>query len=63
MSIGKAIKNSTPLPKDCGDLIDRNDLLEFTDINVSAYTPTISRYDVITADIIIEADKESEDVT
>ena len=50
----------TPLPKGHGDLVDRNDLLEYTDINRCAYTPTINRYDIITAPTIIEADKESD---
>ena len=49
------------LPKGHGDLIDRNDLLEFTDINMCAYTPTITRYDIITTDTIIEANTESEE--
>ena len=55
-----AILNGTPLPKGHGDLVDRNDLLEYTDINRCAYTPTINRYDIITAPTIIEADKGSE---
>ncbi len=54
----KCIVNGTPLPKGHGDLIDRSDLLEYTDISRSAYTPTISRYNIITAPTIIEADKE-----
>lgn len=53
-----AVVNGTALPKGHGDLIDRNDLLEYTDINICAYTPTINRYDIITAPTIIEADKE-----
>lgn len=56
----KAIRMGTPLPKHHGDLIDRNDLLEYTDINRCAYTPTINQYDIITAPTIIEADKESD---
>jgi hypothetical protein len=56
----KAIKNGTPLPKGHGDLIDRNDLLEYTDINECAYIPTINRYDIITTPTIIERDKEGE---
>ena len=52
-----AVIDGTPLPKGHGDLIDRNDLLEYTDSNICAYTPTINRYDIITAPTIIEADK------
>lgn len=59
-AIAKSIRNCTPLPKGHGDLIDRNDLLEYTDINICAYTPTINRYDIITTPTIIEADKENE---
>ena len=58
-NVVNAIKNGKPLPKGHGDLIDRNDLLEYTDINRCAYTPTINRYDIITTPTIIEADKES----
>jgi hypothetical protein len=58
--VRKAIANGTPLPKGHGDLIDRNDLLEYTDINECAYIPTINRYDIITTPTIIEADKEGE---
>lgn len=54
----KAFSNSVSLPKGHGDLIDRNDLLECTDINESAYIPVINRYEIITAHTIIEADKE-----
>lgn len=53
-----AVRHVKPLPKGHGDLIDRSDLLEYTDISISAYTPTISRYDIITAPTIIEADRE-----
>lgn len=56
-----AVKNGTPLPKGHGDLVDRNDLLEYTDINRSAYIPVINRYEIITAPTIIEADKETDD--
>ena len=56
----KAIRMGTPLPKGHGDLIDRNDLLEYTDINRCAYTPTINWYDIITIPTIIEADKGSD---
>lgn len=52
------IASGIPLPKGHRDLIDRSDLLEYTDISVSAYIPTISRYDIITAPTIIPADKE-----
>lgn len=54
----RRIANGTPLPRGHGDLIDRNDLLEYTDSNICAYTPTINRYDIITTPTIIEADKE-----
>lgn len=57
-TIADAIKNGTPLPKGHGDLVDRNDLLEYTDINRSAYIPVINRYEIITAPTVIEADKE-----
>ena len=53
-----AIMNGTPLPKGHGDLIDRNNLLEYTDINICAYTPAINRYEIITAPTIIKADEE-----
>lgn len=56
-----AVKNGVPLPKGHGDLIDRNDLLEYTDINRSAYIPVVNRYEIITAPTIIEADKEEEE--
>lgn len=56
--IAQSIANGTPLPKGHGDLIDRNDLLEYTDINECAYIPTINRYDIITAPTIIEAEEE-----
>lgn len=60
-AIIEGVINGTPLPKGHGDLIDRNDLLEYTDINRSAYIPIINRYEIITAPTIIEADKaESE---
>lgn len=59
----RAIANGTPLPKRHGDLIDRNDLLEYTDINICAYTPTINRYDIITTPTIIEADKGESEVS
>lgn len=58
----RSLRLGTPLPKGHGDLIDRNDLLEYTDSNICAYTPTINRYDIITTPTIIESDKsESEE--
>lgn len=54
----KAFSDSVLLPKGHGDLVDRNDLLEYTDINKSAYIPVINRYEIITAPTIIEADNE-----
>ena len=53
----QCIKNGIPLHKGHGDLIDRKDLLEYTDISISAYIPTISRYDIITVPTIIPADR------
>lgn len=53
-----AVIDGTPLPKGHGDLVDRNDLLEYTDINKSAYVPIINRYEIITAPTIIKADEE-----
>lgn len=58
MEMKDALMNGTPLPRGHGDLIDRNDLLEYTDSNICAYTPTINRYDIITTPTIIEANKE-----
>lgn len=55
--VGEIIANGIPLPKGHGDLIDRNNLLEYMDINICAYTPAINRYEIITAPTIIEADK------
>lgn len=54
----EVIKNGIPLPKGHGDLIDRNDLLEFTDVTKSAYVPVVGRYQIITADTIIPAESE-----
>lgn len=58
----KAFNDSVPLPKGHGDLIDRNGLLEYTDINTNAYIPVINRYEIITAPTIIEADEEESEV-
>lgn len=61
IALMRAIIKGTPLPKWHGDLVDRNELLEYTDINECAYIPTINRYDIITIPTIIKSDKEAQD--
>lgn len=61
IALMRAIIKGTPLPKGHGDLVDRNELLEYTDINECAYIPTINRYDIITIPTIIKSDKEAQD--
>ena len=61
------IKNSTPLPKGHGRLIDVNDLKEYEpkwdcDYEPDGYSHVIEMEDINNVPTVIEADTESEEV-
>jgi len=53
-----AVKNGTPLPKEHGDLIDRNELT--VDYTSSDWNDYVSVEQIKNAKVVIEADKENE---
>ena len=58
IDIADYLKNGTPLPKGHGDLIDRNKL--FDELNKNDVPYNVASYIIEKADVVIEADKKSE---
>ena len=54
----QAAKNGTPLPKGHGDLIDWNK--RFVELNKNDVPYNVASYIIEKADVVIEADKKSE---